>query len=139
MNLAFLLTPKADVAYIYDDFTLRQVLEKMEHHGYTAIPIINREGEYVGTLTEGDLLWYIKNEHLLNLYDAEQEPVATATAVNCNYLRLREAPSASARELAKMYPGEKISVLEIGDTWSKVFYNGISGYAMTEFLQFPDA
>ena len=75
MNLAFLLTPKADVAYIYDDFTLRQVLEKMEHHGYTAIPIINREGEYVGTLTEGDLLWYIKNEHLLNLYDAEQEPV----------------------------------------------------------------
>ena len=51
MNLAFLLTPKADVAYIYDDFTLRQVLEKMEHHGYTAIPIINREGEYAVSYT----------------------------------------------------------------------------------------
>ena len=47
----------------------------METSWHTAIPIINREGEYVGTLTEGDLLWYIKNEHLLNLYDAEQEPV----------------------------------------------------------------
>ena len=50
MNIAFLLTPKADVAYIYDDFNLRQVLEKMEHHGYTAIPIIDREGQYIGCL-----------------------------------------------------------------------------------------
>jgi CBS domain-containing protein len=57
MNIIFLLTPKTDVAYVYDKDTLRQVLEKMAHHRYTAIPIINQEGEYVGTLTEGDLLW----------------------------------------------------------------------------------
>ena len=76
MNIAFLLTPKADVAYIYDDFTVRQVLEKMEHHGYTAVPVINRDGGYVGTITEGDLLWYIKNQRAFDLVAAEQTPVA---------------------------------------------------------------
>lgn len=76
MNIAFLLTPKADVAYIYADATLRQVLEKMEHHRYTAIPIISREGQYIGTITEGDLLWYIKNDCGLDLYEAEQRLIS---------------------------------------------------------------
>jgi CBS domain-containing protein len=71
MNVIFLLTPKADVAFIYNDFNLRQVLEKMEYHRYTAIPIIDHDGKYVGTLTEGDLLWVIKNEYSLNFQAAE--------------------------------------------------------------------
>ena len=53
MNILFFLTPKQDVAFIYDDFTVRQTLEKMEHHRYSSIPILNRKGEYVGTITEG--------------------------------------------------------------------------------------
>lgn len=60
MNLLFFLTPKQDVAFIYDDFTLRQTLEKMEYHRYSSIPVLTRRGEYAGTITEGDLLWYIK-------------------------------------------------------------------------------
>lgn len=73
MNILLFLTPKKDVAYLYDDFSIRQALEKMEHHRYTAIPIISRDGSYVGTLTEGDILWYIKNTHKLNIYEAENE------------------------------------------------------------------
>ena len=57
MNILFFLTPKSEVAYINEDDTLRQALEKMEHHRYSAIPIISRTGRYIGTLTEGDLLW----------------------------------------------------------------------------------
>ena len=75
MNVLRFLTPKSNVAYIYDDFTLRQTLEKMEFHRYSAIPIINRAGEYVGTLTEGDLLWAIKNQYSLNLKEAENVPI----------------------------------------------------------------
>ena len=75
MNVLRFLTPKSNVAYIYDDFTLRQTLEKMEFHRYSAIPIINRAGEYVGTLTEGDLLWAIKNQYTLNLKEAENVPI----------------------------------------------------------------
>lgn len=75
MNILLLLTPKNKVAYIYDYFTVRQALEKMEFHRYTSIPILNEKGGYVGTLTEGDLLWEIKNEYNLDLKDAENIPV----------------------------------------------------------------
>lgn len=75
MNLLYFLTPKNDVAYLYDDFTVRQALEKMEYHRYSSIPILNRKGEYVGTITEGDLLWGIKREYNLDLQAAEDVPV----------------------------------------------------------------
>ena len=42
MNILFFLTPKSEVAYINEDDTLRQALEKMEHHKYSAIPIISK-------------------------------------------------------------------------------------------------
>lgn len=92
MNILFYLVPKSEVMYLYDDYSLRQAMEKMEYHKYSAVPIINRAGNYVGTLTEGDILWELKDRKLSNLYEAEEimlrhtnrkrdnEPVN----VNCN-------------------------------------------------------
>ena len=57
MNIAYLLTPKHRVAYLYDDNSIRQGLEKLRHHGRSAVPVINRKGQYVGTVSEGDFLW----------------------------------------------------------------------------------
>lgn len=71
MNILFFLKPKSEVAYVYDYGTLRQVLETMEYHKYACIPMLNREGEYVGTITEGDLLWGIKRYANLNIREAE--------------------------------------------------------------------
>lgn len=71
MNILFFLKPKSEVAYIYDTDTIRQTLEKMEFHQYSAVPIINKTGNYVGTITEGDILWAIKNDFSLNLQTAE--------------------------------------------------------------------
>lgn len=71
MNIAFFLTPKNEVIYEYLDATMRQVIEKMEHHGYTEIPLIDKDGKYVGTLTEGDLLWKLKNTPDLNFKNTE--------------------------------------------------------------------
>lgn len=71
MNILFFLKPKSDVAYIHDYCTLRQVLETMEYHRYSCIPMLNREGKYTGTLTEGDLLWYIKAQQAMDLKKAE--------------------------------------------------------------------
>ncbi len=59
MNIAFFLKPKVSVAFLYSDFTIRQALEKMHHYGYTAIPVVNRDGSYAGTVSEGDFLWYM--------------------------------------------------------------------------------
>ena len=63
MNILFFLSPKQDLMYVYDDFTLRQTLEKWENNRYASIPVLNRKGEYVGTLTEGDILWGLKKLH----------------------------------------------------------------------------
>ncbi len=70
-NILFFLTPKAMCAYLYDDYTIRQALEKMESAGYAALPILNRRGEYRGTLTEGDLLWALKNMCYKDMRQAE--------------------------------------------------------------------
>ena len=67
MNILFFLSPKQDLMYVYDDFTLRQTLEKWENNRYASIPVLNRRGEYVGTLTEGDILWGLKKFHGLDL------------------------------------------------------------------------
>ena len=70
-NILFFLTPKAMCASLYDDYTPRQALEKMEAAGYAALPILNRRGEYRGTLTEGDLLWGLKNMCYMDIRQAE--------------------------------------------------------------------
>lgn len=75
MNILFFLTPKIDTAYIYETDSLRQALEKMEYHKYSAVPVISRSGKYIGTITEGDLLWGIKNQFNLNLKEAEKLPI----------------------------------------------------------------
>ena len=71
MNILFFLSPKQDLMYVYDDFTLRQTLEKWENNRYASIPVLNRRGEYVGTLTEGDILWGLKQQHGLDIEAAE--------------------------------------------------------------------
>ena len=83
MNIAYFLIPKSNVAYLYDDCTFRQGLEKMGHHGYTAIPVIDREGRYVGTVSEGDFLW-----RMLDPDHVSEEP--SFTMKDMERLRVRD-------------------------------------------------
>ena len=78
-NILFFLTPKAMCAFLYDDYTIRQALEKMEAANYAALPILNRRGEYRGTLTEGDLLWALKNMCYLDMRQAEARRIMEIT------------------------------------------------------------
>lgn len=75
MNILFFLTPKDKTHFAVEDFTIRQTLEKLENSGYTSIPIVSKDGKYLKTITEGDLLRYIKNEHNLTLKDAEKKSI----------------------------------------------------------------
>lgn len=72
MNILFFLTPKENVEYLYNDFSIRQALEKIDVHGYSAIPILDHEGHYLDTLSEGDILMYIKNQEDLDIRKAEE-------------------------------------------------------------------
>ena len=75
MNVISLLTPKTNVAYLYEDFTIRQGLEKLRHYGYTAIPVLARNGAYVGTVSEGDFLWCLLDEQDNSLRTKEKLPL----------------------------------------------------------------
>ncbi len=74
-NILFSLTPKAMCAFVYDDFSVRQALEKMETAGYSSLPILNKRGEYRGSLTEGDLLWALKNLCYMDMRQAEARKI----------------------------------------------------------------
>lgn len=74
MNVAFFLKPKNEVAFLYDDFSIRQGLEKMCYHGYTSIPVLDRDGRYISSISEGDFLWYvIKGENTEKQIDIKNE------------------------------------------------------------------
>lgn len=75
MNLLFFLTPKANCTYLEDSYTVRQALERMEHSGYAALPILGEDGAYCGTLGEGDLLWAMKNLCDMDLKKAESRSI----------------------------------------------------------------
>ena len=75
MNILFFIKPKIEIAYIEDIDNLRQEMEKMEKHQYTSVPILSRSGKYIGSMTEGDILWYCKNILDFNIKAAEQIPV----------------------------------------------------------------
>lgn len=76
MNILFFLTPKSDVAYIFEDETLRQTVEKMEHRKFSCIPLLSMDGRYTGTISEGDILWGIRRLNINSTDLKEMENVS---------------------------------------------------------------
>jgi CBS domain-containing protein len=72
MNVAFFLIPKSQVTYLVEGSSFRQGLEKLNRHGYTAIPVISRDGRYLGSVSEGDFLWNIMSMGSLDLNELEE-------------------------------------------------------------------
>lgn len=56
MNISFFLKPKAEVSYLSADCSVRQALDNIMQSGFTAIPVVDPKGRYIGTITEGDFL-----------------------------------------------------------------------------------
>ena len=75
MNILFFLKPKVDLAYLDENCTLRQALEKIKHYGFAAIPVIDAKGKYVGTISEGDLLWEVLERESDDSKDAKKRRV----------------------------------------------------------------
>lgn len=72
MNILFFLKPKANVTVLNTNSTLRAGLEIMNRSGFTAVPLIDEEGKYIGTISEGDFLWYFKDQRVFDLKASEK-------------------------------------------------------------------
>lgn len=59
MNILFFLTPKNDVAFLYEDETIRQALQTLGSRKFSCVPVLSRDGKFAGTISEGDLLWML--------------------------------------------------------------------------------
>ncbi len=84
MNILFFLTPKSEVDYINEDATLFKTIQKMQERNYAAIPIVSKTGKYVGTITSGDILGYIKENFDLTLRDSADIPLVNVRRVRDN-------------------------------------------------------
>ena len=70
-NIFSFLTPKASTQYLLDTFTIRQALEKFDQYKFAVVPVLDKEGNYLTTISEGDILRYIKNKHNFDISVAE--------------------------------------------------------------------
>ena len=75
MNIFHFIIPKSLVEYITIDSTVRQGLEKMRFHRYVAIPVLDGEGRYLGTLRNDDILQYFLNSGTFDSREAEKTPL----------------------------------------------------------------
>ncbi len=64
MNILMLLTPKKDVSYLTTNLTISEALTILKVVRYSSVPLLDKDGYYVGTITEGDLLWYLEENGL---------------------------------------------------------------------------
>ena len=68
MNIAYFLKTKAEVIYLYENYTMRQGLEEMRKHGHTAVPVLSLDNKYIGTISEGDFLWFLVDDRKEQLF-----------------------------------------------------------------------
>ena len=64
-------TPKKDTFFLLSDSTIRQALEKFDYHKFSVVPVINPDGTFAFTISEGDILRYIKNTTNFDVSKAE--------------------------------------------------------------------
>lgn len=72
MNIIQLMIPKVSTAFAYENDSVRQGLESMRHHGYTAIPVLSDDNTYLGCITEGDFLRFVLKRGSTDMKDFEQ-------------------------------------------------------------------
>jgi len=65
-------TPKKLTLYLNINTTVRQAVEIFDVHKFSVVPIVDELGHYAGTLSEGDLLRYLKNELKFDYKKAEK-------------------------------------------------------------------
>ena len=89
------------------------------------------------------LNFYYPNTIIKNNYgDINQEPEvikvayqAKVTAPSGNSVNMRQSPSSAAKVLTQVAIGQIVDITGAADDWSKITWNGKTGYMMTKFLQ----
>lgn len=71
-SIMSIFTPKKMTSFLNENATVRQAIELFDVHKYSVIPLVDNEGHYAGTLSEGDLLRFLKNKVGYDIKAAEK-------------------------------------------------------------------
>ncbi len=82
MNALNFLKHKSKVIFLYEDYSVKRSMDEFRVSGFTALPILARDGRYVGSITEGDFLRFLLRYELIDMAETE-------------YIDLRELPRQS--------------------------------------------
>lgn len=58
-NVFFFLKAKNEVTYLYGNTSFKEGLALMRKFQFTAMPVIDEKGAYLGSISEGDFLWFV--------------------------------------------------------------------------------
>ncbi len=75
MNIAAMMIPKVATVFLHESDTIRQGLERFTVHGYTAVPVLNQQEQYVGSVSEGDFLRHILKKQTADLKAYESDRI----------------------------------------------------------------
>ncbi len=75
MNILFCLTPKSEVDFIYDDASLNKAIQIFERNNFFILPLINKKGRFIGTISAADILGCIKENFDLSIKASAEFPV----------------------------------------------------------------
>ena len=101
MNILRFLVPKSTVEYIFTDATVRQALEKMRYHHYAAIPVLDEDGIYVGSLRHDDIYKYFQANGRFDYKAAEKDGVMKILDKEYSRPLLHSAPMEDMIEYVK--------------------------------------
>ena len=72
MNALNFLKHKSDVTFVYEDHSGKRAMDEFRISGFTALPILTRDGHYAGTISEGDFLRFLLRYDLIDMAETEQ-------------------------------------------------------------------
>ena len=101
MNILRFIIPKSSVEYITKGSTVRQALEKMRYHRYVAIPVLDDEGIYLGTLRSDDIFRYFLDNKTFDKRSAEEDLVESILDLSYSRPMPHDAPISELFERVK--------------------------------------
>ena len=121
MNILRFIIPKSSVEYITKGSTVRQALEKMRYHRYVAIPVLDDEGIYLGTLRSDDIFRYFLDNKTFDKRSAEEDPVESILDLSYSRPMPHDAPVSELFERVKEH--NFVAVTDGAHTRKKSFFH----------------
>lgn len=103
------------------------------------VTILAKEGDWL-LVTDGEQTGYVAARYIDIIEDKPEQPETGVATVKTKggALNMRKTASSKGTIITKIANGTTVTVVEKGDDWTKIKYNGKTGYVSTQYLEFEE-